>query len=195
MTTIYLVRHATYENPDDICARRLPFPLSEEGRAQALKLQRYFAPKDIAKIYSSVVERCKETAEIIADGKIEIEYDQRLLETLTAGQGRKGNNGYNYYGYRDIVGGENNQAIQDRMINFFRSTNWEEGKNYIICSHGDPLYFLYLYLKELPIISDIKLDQPIPEYPNYPARGSILPLTYIDGDWEVGAIINQVDLK
>lgn len=195
MTTIYLVRHTNYENPDNICAGRLPFPLSELGREEALNLQKYFANKQIEKIYSSAVERCKETAMIIANQQIEIDYDSRLLETLSAGQGRPGNNGQNYFGHRLSLGGESNKTIQERMVDFFEHTAWQEGRNYIICSHGDPLYFLYQYLKNEPLITDIEIGQPIPKYPNYQEKGSVLPITMENGQWNVGKVINQTELN
>src|SRR5260221_3612882 len=85
--TIYLVRHAMYSNPQNVVAGRLPLSLSEEGRAQAEKLNTYFADKNISKIYSSAVQRCKETSEIIVNGQIPLAFDRRILEGFSAAQG------------------------------------------------------------------------------------------------------------
>lgn len=196
MTNIYLVRHTNYENPEDICAGRLPFVLSKEGLVEAERLKKFFQNKDIHKIYSSQVERCKQTATIISNEKIPIEFDLRILETMTLRQGVVGNNGYNYYGYRHIVGGESNVDVQKRMIEFFENINWEDNKNYIICSHGDPLYFLYQYLAKIQITEEIELDQPFPEYPNYPSRGSvrIISRENANEEWKVGKLIEQSEL-
>ena len=82
--SIYLLRHCDYDNPKKILPGRLPVPLSSKGIEQANLLKEYFADKSIANIYSSAVERCKQTAQIIADNKIPIIPDKRILETLSA---------------------------------------------------------------------------------------------------------------
>lgn len=194
MTTIYLVRHTEYHNPEDTCGGRLPFPLSETGVSQAKRLQLYFADKNIAQIYASAVARCQQTAEIISNGKLPITNDIRILETFTARQGAPGNNGYNYFGYRHLLGGESNQDISNRVSDFFRTTNWEDGKNYLIVSHGDPLYMLYLYLAKLPLLPDIELGQPFPATPGYQSRGSIRVITRHGADWQVGELIENSSL-
>lgn len=194
MVKIYLVRHTEFENPDDICAGRLALPLSTIGLEQANKLKKYFLDKDIRHIYSSEVERCKQTAEIISGNTIPITFDTRLLETFTARQGAEGNNGYNYYGYREKFGGENNTDIQTRMLDFLNDTKWEDNNSYIICSHGDPLYFIYQYYAGIPMPSPIRLGQPIPDYPGYQPRGSVRIMIKEGDNWQVGELIENPNL-
>lgn len=81
---IYLIRHG----------RTIPFeggrrcigitdvPLAELGRAQAKKLQEYFAEqvKGEMKIYSSPLFRCKDTAYIISNGRNEVIIQENLHE-------------------------------------------------------------------------------------------------------------------
>jgi broad specificity phosphatase PhoE len=92
MPKMYLLRHCDYDNPRTILPGRLPVELSEQGKRRAQELQQFFADKEIAAIYSSAVLRCRQTVEIIADKKIPIFYDARLLETLSAYQGYWGEN-------------------------------------------------------------------------------------------------------
>src|SRR3989344_1533402 len=139
MITFYLVRHASYTEKHNLLPGRLPVELSEEGIKEAEKLQNYFEGKIIEKIYSSEVLRCKQTSEIISNGKIPIEYDKRLLEALGAYQGFWDPDAWDqFWGNRHKLGGESRKNVSDRAIDFFKNTNFEEGKNYIISSHMDP---------------------------------------------------------
>src|SRR3989338_3486042 len=149
MKLVYFIRHCKYYNPNNIIPGRLPVELSQEGIKQANKLKQYFKDKNIEKIYSSKVYRCQQTSEIIADDKINIEYDQRLLELFSATQGgpmitdtRK----LGEYVYKNNLGGETLVEIQNRMISCYKDIVKKKENNIIICSHGDPLYLLYLHL-------------------------------------------------
>jgi broad specificity phosphatase PhoE len=83
-TRLHLVRHCDVRNPDGVLYGHLPeFPLSEKGVGQAHALGRYFADRDIRQIYSSPLERARQTSEIIAsylDG-VSITYTDDLIET------------------------------------------------------------------------------------------------------------------
>ncbi len=156
MPTIYLLRHCEYSNPRNILPGRLPVELSQTGIAQATLLQEEFAHKNIEKIYSSAVLRCKQTAEIIANGKISVEYDPRLLETHSAYQGFWVENPQtdwnDFFSHKDELGGEGLADIQKRITDFWESVIVNSTGNSIVCSHGDPLMVLqhYLHNKKLP---------------------------------------------
>jgi broad specificity phosphatase PhoE len=83
-TRLYLVRHCDVRNPKGVLYGHLPdFPLSDKGVAQAHVLGRYFAQKKIPQIYSSPLDRARETAEIIASylDSVPITYTDDLIET------------------------------------------------------------------------------------------------------------------
>jgi len=198
MTTIYLLRHTEYDNPYTIVAGRLPLALSDKGERDAHKLKEFFSDKNITQIYSSYVHRCRQTSEIIADDLIPLDFDLRLLETFSALQGAKASNGfsadgYDYFAHRHVLGGENYEQIQNRMIDFFESTNWEDGSNYIICSHGDPLYMLYQYLKGAQRVPDFEHGVEHPGFPNYQEKGSILQID-IDEQIVLNPVIRVEDI-
>jgi broad specificity phosphatase PhoE len=83
-TRLHLVRHCDVRNPDGVLYGHLPnFPLSEKGVKQAHALGRYFAGTRVRQIYSSPLERARQTSEIIAsylDG-VPITYTDDLIET------------------------------------------------------------------------------------------------------------------
>lgn len=166
MPSIYLLRHCEYENPRNILPGRLPLDLSESGRAKASQLTKTFADKSIGKIYSSAVERCKQTAEIVADGTIPVIFDQRLLETLSAYQGYWGENktadGFQFFSHRQELGGEGLADIQVRMKSFWDEVTKDLTENIIICSHGDPLQVLYSTIFDLPLVDDNCVEENIP---------------------------------
>jgi broad specificity phosphatase PhoE len=83
-TRLYLVRHCDVRNPDGVLYGHLPdFALSEKGIRQAHALGRYFAKTSVRQIYSSPLERARQTAEIIASylDSVPITYTDDLVET------------------------------------------------------------------------------------------------------------------
>lgn len=174
--TIYLVRHCEYDNPRNILAGRLPMPLSKDGEENAKQLGKYFEDKNITKIFSSEVLRCKQTSKFISGNNIPITYDLRLLETFSAYQGYwEGENGEldwtHFFKHTDELGGENYSDIQKRMLDL-----WDEVKkleeNIILCSHGDPIYTLSLAL------ANQILKKPKTSPIDYPEKGSVTAVTF-----------------
>jgi broad specificity phosphatase PhoE len=82
-TRLHLVRHCDVRNPQGVLYGHLPdFPLSEKGVRQAHALGRYFATSTARQIYSSPLERARQTAEIIATYlPVPITYTDDLIET------------------------------------------------------------------------------------------------------------------
>lgn len=182
MKQIYLVRHCKYSNPRNILSGRLPVELSEEGLKQTGKLADFFSNKKIEKIYSSAVVRCKQTSEIISKGKIFIEFDKRLLETFSAYQGFWFDEGKeldwsHFFSHRDKLGGESLLQIQKRMLSFFNDLVKKKEKSIIVCSHGDPLYVLYLALANKPLIDD---EASLDEITEYQPTASIREIKWIN---------------
>lgn len=193
---IYFVRHADFDNSKTIMPGRLPVPLSEKGKAQSIKLKKFFRDKKIARIYSSSVERCKETSVIIADDRIPIMFDTRLLETLSAYQGYWGDDRKAFYSFREELGGETNKNIQDRMIAFWKYVIDRSEGNIVVCSHGDPLDFLYEYLVKEPLDAEPKPFAAWPETDHYQPKASIRPIAlFSDGTYKIDKIILNEDLS
>src|SRR6266700_7514412 len=91
-TTIYLIRHGEVKNPDNIIYARLPkFDLSANGKKQAEQAAEFLKDKHIEAIYSSPLERAKQTAEIIQKelDLPEIYFSDQILEVRTSYEGKK----------------------------------------------------------------------------------------------------------
>jgi broad specificity phosphatase PhoE len=83
-TRLYLVRHCDVRNPDGVLYGHLPgFPLSDKGERQAAALGRFFRDKPVRRIYSSPLERARQTAAAIAaalPGQVPVEVCDGLVE-------------------------------------------------------------------------------------------------------------------
>ena len=89
-TTIHFVRHGQVHNPDHILYERLPgFHLSQRGRLMAQATARFLArnpaTNTISAVYSSPLERTRETADeiIAALNKVRAERGERPLRLIT----------------------------------------------------------------------------------------------------------------
>lgn len=199
MKTIYLVRHCIYDNPRNIYPGRLPVVLSAEGMEQAERLRKYFADKEIQKIYSSAVLRCKQTSEVIADKKIPITFDKRLLETFSAYQGFWGADfgtpeGWDeFYAHQEELGGETYEDVQARVLDFIKEIVAKPEERIIICSHGDPLQFLYLGLKG-EMLPHWKGDTGEYGNPDYLKKGYFRPLVVDNNEYRFEPLITQETL-
>ena len=182
--TIYLTRHCDYSNPRNILPGRLPVPLSDNGRQQAQRLSDYFQDKQINGIYSSAVLRCQQTAEAIAQNKTHIVYDQRLLETHSAYQGywfdHNDLDWSHFFSHRHELGGESYADIQNRAVSVFNELVQSDHQNIVVCSHGDPLYLLYFYLKHQKVPSE---NEDFATSPDYQPKASVRPIIVEHGQY------------
>lgn len=171
MMKIYLVRHTHYDNFKNIIPGRLPIRISEKGIEQSKKLHEFFSDKNIEKIYSSPIKRCVETAEIMAGGTIQVVIDERLAETLTPCEGAHKEKIWRRQLYTSVlnIDGETPEEVRQRMIQFWENSNFHPEKNYIICSHGDPLFFLFQYLDRQTIHTDLNINKPV----GYQPKGTV----------------------
>lgn len=82
MTTVLLVRHGLTALTGPVLAGRTPgVDLDERGRAQAVGVAQRLAGVAVAAIVSSPLERCQQTAQVIADQRgALIETEPRLIE-------------------------------------------------------------------------------------------------------------------
>ena len=81
-TVVHLLRHGEVENPKGVIYGRIPgFGLSEDGQMMAKAAADYLAERDVVAIFTSPLERAKETAEPLAERfSLEPVVDERLIE-------------------------------------------------------------------------------------------------------------------
>jgi broad specificity phosphatase PhoE len=81
-TVVHLLRHGEVENPRGVIYGRLPgFHLSEDGRMMAKAAADFLAERDVVAVFSSPLDRARETAEPVAERfGLEPQIDERLIE-------------------------------------------------------------------------------------------------------------------
>ncbi len=176
---IYLVRHTEYYNPTNIFPFHLPVYLSEEGRAHAKRIGKWFKENNITlPIYTSPIMRTVQTSEIIASFTDSfVTSDPRLRETESIdllGKPR----GEKYWEIEPCdETREKIEEVQKRIVEIFNEKK-DNNEECILISHGDPLTALYYYLLNKPLM-------PFLWYPdnekNCIQRGEIVKIT-IDND-------------
>lgn len=154
-TTLYLLRHAAYENPKKIFHGRLPgFPLSAIGREQAKRLAVVLKKKPISAVYSSPLTRAYQSAHIIArQFSLTVKIDNRLMDIKTPLQGKPLENiddikGDMYKPEFIAMGGERLRDVFERMDSCIRDiVKRHPGQHIAVVSHGDPIMSItYKYL-------------------------------------------------
>lgn len=157
MITFYLVRHGEAENNVRSILNSLPetttYPLTERGRAQAALAAQSLASAHVDVIFSSPIQRTKETAEIIAEAKgLSIYFDERLCEAgMGVFNGRNQKELLKKYPDAEMRlspdpedGVESFLGIRGRLESFLSDVKMSyAGKNVIVVSHGDTLEQLH----------------------------------------------------
>ncbi|NRQ30440.1 MSMEG_4193 family putative phosphomutase [Nonomuraea sp. NN258] len=151
MTTLLLARHGLTHLTGPVLAGRTPgVHLSEEGRAQAAALAARVAGVRLDAIVSSPLERCRETAQAVAEGRdLGVRADERFIECdYGAWTGRP---------LKELAEeplwpvvqahpsavtfpeGESLADMQRRAVAGVREWNHHLGDKgiYLVCSHGD----------------------------------------------------------
>lgn len=150
MTVVHLVRHGVTPDTGKRLSGRTPhLHLSDEGRDQARAAADFLKNVDLKAIYSSRIERCFETAEIIAashskkartlDGLIEVDYGSwsnrtfaqltrlKLWRTVQARPSAV-----------TFPNGESIREVQTRAVEAIESLSRKHPKDHICCvTHAD----------------------------------------------------------
>ena len=181
-TTLYLMRHGHVHNPTNVLYGRLPgFRLSEMGIQQARAAGEWLASKPIEAIYSSPMERARQTASIVAqrqDG-LSTQIDERILEVLTPYEGRPtaelASAGWDLYSGNEPPY-ESPGIVLERVLDFMAhiaSSHMDE--SVVAVAHGDILVFPWLYAQGVEpdaLMKDRLVEYALPV--DYPATASIM---------------------
>ena len=181
-TTLYLMRHGQVHNPTGILYGRLPgFRLSEMGIQQARAAGEWLAGKPIQAIYSSPMERARQTASIVAQRQdaLSPRIDERILEVLTPYEGRPTAElaaaGWDLYsGNKPPF--ESPGMVLERVLDFMTHIAAAHSNESVVAiAHGDILVFPWLYAQGVApdaLMKDRLMDYALPV--DYPATASIM---------------------
>jgi len=169
-TTVYLLRHGHYSSPQPVVPYRMPgFHLSPEGIIQAQARAKTLVHEPVAAVFTSLMERTRETAEIIAKPhRLVPMVDERLNEVRSPLQGKT-------KAFIDALGGwfvyetpwyierkgESIQEICDRVCACIDEKRKEyEGKTLIFVSHGDNLMLAAAHYQGIPVMLKTLTEMP-----------------------------------
>ena len=181
-TTLYLMRHGHVHNPANILYGRLPgFRLSALGIQQAEAGGEWLASRPIKAIYSSPMERARQTASIVAqrqDG-LSPQIDERILEVLTPYEGRPTAElaaaGWDLYSGNEPPY-ESPAMVLERVLDFMAYiASSYTGESVVAVAHGDTLVFPWLFAQGVEpdaLMKDRLVDYALPV--DYPATASIM---------------------
>ncbi|MDE2857287.1 MAG: histidine phosphatase family protein [Chloroflexota bacterium] len=185
-TTIYLMRHGQVHNPTNVLYGRRPgFALSEAGIQQAHAAGKCLADHTVSAIYSSPMERARQTAEIVASyhSAVDPRVDRRLIEVATPYEGRPiaelAAMGWDLYTGNQPPH-EIPQMVLDRVLDFFDyARKAHRGKSIIAVGHGDVLVFPWLHAHGFApeaLMKDNLMNHMLPV--DYPATASIMTFIF-----------------
>jgi broad specificity phosphatase PhoE len=181
MTRIHFVRHGAVDNPNRVFYGRLPgFPLSEEGRRQAQAAAEALLPYPIGAVFSSPMQRARETAQYIAalHHGLEVGISELLAEICTPYDGRP----VSVAAKRDwdIYSGnepphEQPGDVLARVLRFVTLVREQcAGQHIVAVTHGDLIAFLMVWARGMPVTVDSRQVM----YKDYVAKASITTVTY-----------------
>jgi broad specificity phosphatase PhoE len=181
-TTICLVRHGEVHNPRHVLPGRLPgFHLSTHGKAQAKRAGFFLKNRHIDVIYTSPMERCRETAEIIrrqTGASVPLFIHNGLTEIATTRDGEPltslEKDKFNFFTPKySRRGAESMSDISSRASKTIREIQHKHpGKTCVVVTHGDIIIFLKMKLLWN------KLEFSLSRGPQYPPPCSILELQF-----------------
>lgn len=165
---LYVVRHGeTLENSNNCLVGRINSSLTEKGIEQAREVAKYFENKQIDLIVSSPLDRCKQTAEVIANNKIDIVYSDSLLgrdHGEFTGVHKSLINFDEYWNYNKNIQYEKAESVKtlyDRVAKLVEDLKEKySDKNIIIVTHSGILRILYYYFKGIPedgVLSEVEI--------------------------------------
>lgn len=170
-TTVYLVRHAAHDRVDSVLCGRMPgVGLGEDGRWQAEALARHFGRKAVDAVWTSPVQRARETAEPIAAGLGLIAWDSDALCEIDFGawtgrdfavlrddpRWRRWNEAR---GSERPPGGESMAEAQARaMGELERAREEHPDGGVVLVSHGDVIKSMVAGVLGLPLDAHARFD-------------------------------------
>ena len=181
-TIIHLMRHGEVHNPAQILYGRRPgFFLSEAGKAQAHAAGGWLADKPLTAIYSSPMERARQTAGIVASYLPELPpaTDERIIEVSTPYEGQPiadlAAMGWDLYTGNqpphEVPG-----TVLERVLDFFDYVvKRYSGQSVAAVAHGDILVFAWLHAQGVEPEALMKDRLRVYALPvDYPATASIM---------------------
>lgn len=141
---------------DPKCQGRVNLSLNNTGLLQAEKCADALKNKKFDRVISSPLKRAMQTCEIINDGTINVEYDERITERdfgefegLTKSEYNV-NEFWNIYSNQKFKRAETLRDVVKRVFSLLDELSENKNKNYLIVSHRGIGCVISSYFKGIP---------------------------------------------
>ncbi|TRX55528.1 alpha-ribazole phosphatase [Fulvivirga sp. M361] len=183
---IYLVRHTTPEVDKGVCYGQADLDVISSFQEEVNRLK-FHLPKDIGKVYSSPLKRCKVLAQQLSD---EISFDDRLKE-MSFGDwelkkwddiGTEGLNVWmdNFVGERP-AGGESFEDLSARVLEFWGELiNKKLEDPVILCIHGGVIRVIISHLLHIPLRNTFHFHLDYGSVNKIARHGDIMRVEYVN---------------
>ncbi len=171
MPYFYLVRHGSNDYLGKGLAGRLPgVGLNDKGRAEAAWIAETLSTVGIKRIFSSPLDRCRETAEPLAQRlSLPIEYSDEILEVdfgdwsgKMLDELERSEQWKLWTKYRSGTRAPNGETIlevQARVVRFLETLSRDPASGpYAIFSHGDPIRSALCHYLGMPLDLLIRME-------------------------------------
>jgi broad specificity phosphatase PhoE len=164
MTIFHLLRHGEHDLQGRVCAGRMPgVGLSERGRAEIAAVAERLAGDGVAALYSSPLQRTRESAEIVAarlglpiafrDDLIELDFGEWTGSTFDAVRADPRWEAWRTHrSLASIPGGESMRAVQRRAVEaLFEICEAHRDQSVVAVSHGDVIRSILVFALGMPL--------------------------------------------
>jgi probable phosphoglycerate mutase len=163
MTVFHLLRHGERQESRVLVGRLPGIALSPRGRAEIAAVAERLADSDIAALYSSPLERTRETAEIVAarlgltvalhDELIELDFGEWTGATFDAIRADPRWPAWaNHRSLATIPGGESMRQVQRRAVEaLFEIGEAHTDASVVLVSHGDVIRAMLVFALGMPL--------------------------------------------
>lgn len=162
MRKIYIVRHGevAFENNIKRCIGLTNVPLNDQGIQDMERVQHFFDNKEIEKVYCSSLDRSIHSANIISNGRFDIEINDAFIE-MDMGE-------WENVCLKDInktltslpEHGESREHALDRFKRGLEKVLKETSKDIVITSHAGVICCFLSYLLNSPLETSRGIRQP-----------------------------------
>lgn len=185
--TLYLMRHGeTLFNQLGKIQGQCDSPLTENGIAQAKLAASYFDAQPLDHVYSSPLERCVDTTELVLHGRLDYQRDRGLKEMYFGSYEAESKallpkSPLDYQTFFVPFGGESTDAVQQRLVQTLtKIMNRPDHQHVLAVSHGDAIFnFLRSFM------------DPLAEWQRGFTNCIIFKLNYAHGRFALADIIRQ----
>lgn len=163
---IYLVRHTTPNIEKGICYGQSDLDVTDSFDAEVSEIHTKLPIKEITKVYSSPLKRCKLLAEsfdlpIIFDKRLqELDFGDWELKAWDDIAKKELNPWMKDFVNVQVPNGESYVMLQERILDFYKNLSSNADEIIVIVSHAGPIRALLSHLQKIALKDSfsIKLD-------------------------------------